>query len=83
MPSMNLLEDLDQKIELLLQRLQELQRTNEALRGKVREAVSERDALKQRLELATEQVNTILARIPGQNDLFANSPAPAADKDWP
>ncbi len=71
-------DDLGERIERLLMRFAELQRTNELLTGKLRAAEQERDNFRQRLNEARTRVDALLARLPDNIPLAA---ADAADTD--
>lgn len=69
-------DDLGERIERLLMRFAELQRTNELLTNKLRTAEQERDNFRQRLNEARTRVDALLARLPDNIPLAA---ADAAD----
>jgi cell division protein ZapB len=57
-------DDLGERVERLLMRFAELQKTNELLAGKLRAAEQERDNFRQRLNEARQRVDALLARLP-------------------
>lgn len=57
------IEELVERVERLLVRYAELQRTNELLNDQVEELTAERDQLKQRLAAARTRVDALLERI--------------------
>jgi len=57
------IEQLIERVERLLVRYAELQRTNELLTDQVDELTAERDQLKQRLGAARARVDALLERI--------------------
>jgi uncharacterized coiled-coil DUF342 family protein len=63
MSQTNLIEQLVERVERLLVRYEELQRTNELLSDQMQEITAERDQLKQRLGAARARVDTLLERI--------------------
>jgi cell division protein ZapB len=66
-------DDLGERIERLLMRYAELQKTNELLMGKLRAAEQERDNFRQRLNEARQRVDALLARLPDNLPLNADS----------
>ncbi|QBK05338.1 cell division protein ZapB [Hylemonella gracilis] len=62
------IEALVERVERLLVRYEELQRTNELLVDQVDELTAERDQLKQRLLAARTRVDALLERIPEPGD---------------
>jgi chromosome segregation ATPase len=59
------LEQLADRIERLLLRYEEMQRTNALLSEQVRVLSQERDSLKSRLSAARARVDALLERLPG------------------
>jgi cell division protein ZapB len=59
-----LLHPLIDRVERLLVRHQELQRTNELLSRQVAQITQERDALKGRLQTARHRIDALLERLP-------------------
>lgn len=70
------IEQLVERVERLLVRYAELQRTNELLTDQVEELTAERDQLKQRLTAARARVDALLERIsePADADHLKNAP---------
>jgi cell division protein ZapB len=68
-------DDLGERIERLLMRFAELQRTNELLTNKLRAAEQERDSFRQRLNEARARVDALLARLPDNIPLAASDAA--------
>jgi uncharacterized protein (TIGR02449 family) len=67
MPNQHQFDHLDQlaeRVELLLQRYQELQRTNAALTEQVSTLTQERDSLKSRLNAARARVDALIECLP-------------------
>ena len=62
------IEELVERVERLLVRYAELQRTNELLSDQVDELTTERDQLKQRLAAARTRVDALLERISEPTD---------------
>lgn len=69
---MSKLEDLADRVERLLLRHHELQRTNALLEQQLAAVTSERDQLRLRLNAARTRIDTLLDRLP------ADAAAPAA-----
>jgi len=59
------LEQLADRVERLLLRYEEMQRTNALLSEQVRALSQERDSLKSRLSAARARVDALLERLPG------------------
>ena len=57
-------DDLTSRVERLLLRFEELQRTNELLEDKLRSATAERDSLRSRLTDARSRVDALLSKLP-------------------
>lgn len=68
MPSASPIEQLAEKIDLLLVRHEELQRTNELLGQQLQTVKQERDALRQRLQTARTRIDDLLERLPDLRD---------------
>lgn len=71
---MGKLEELADRVERLLLRHEELQRTNALLQRELASVTQDRDHLKARLGAARHRIDALLARLPGE-------PAPAASDD--
>ena len=69
---MSQLQDLAERVERLLLRHQELQRTNALLEQQLAGVTQERDSLRSRLNAARSRVDALLERLPD---------APAVQKD--
>jgi uncharacterized protein (TIGR02449 family) len=63
MPQQHSTEQLIERVERLLVRYEELQRTNALLNQQVTELSAERDQLKQRLGAARSRVDALLERL--------------------
>ena len=63
MPQQHSTEQLIERVERLLVRYEELQRTNALLNQQVTELSTERDQLKQRLGAARSRVDALLERL--------------------
>jgi uncharacterized protein (TIGR02449 family) len=59
-----LLQQITDRVERLLVRHQELQRTNDLLTQQVTQLTQERDALKGRLNTARNRIDALLERLP-------------------
>ena len=59
-----LLQQITDRVERLLVRHQELQRTNDLLKQQVAQLTQERDALKGRLQTARNRIDALLERLP-------------------
>ena len=62
--SMHPLNQVAERVELLLQRYAHLQRTNGLLSEQVDELTQERDSLKSRLSAARQRVDALIERLP-------------------
>jgi len=62
------LQDLASRIDRLLLRHEELERTNKLLLDQVAVLAGERDALKSRLAAARTRIDTLLERLPVSDD---------------
>ena len=60
----SLLQQITDRVERLLVRHQELQRTNDLLAQQVAQLTQERDALKGRLNTARNRIDALLERLP-------------------
>lgn len=65
-------DDLGERVERMLMRYAELQKTNELLAGRLRATEQERDNFKQRLGEARQRVDALLARLPDNIALNAD-----------
>jgi uncharacterized protein (TIGR02449 family) len=72
---MSTLDDLAERIERLVLRHEELQRTNALLQTQLASVSSERDSLRSRLAAARARIDALLDRLPA--DAPATTPAPA------
>jgi len=61
------LQDLAERIDRLLLRHQELERTNVLLQQQLSAVSSERDSLKSRLTAARSRIDALLERLPANN----------------
>lgn len=62
-----LIEQIADRVERLLVRHEELQRTNALLLEQVRALTHERDSLKSRLQAARARVDALIERLPGNS----------------
>lgn len=69
------IEQLVERVERLLVRYAELQRTNELLTDQIDELTAERDQLKQRLGAARSRVDALLERISEPADVDSHKDA--------
>ncbi|MFM2448702.1 MAG: hypothetical protein RIS44_1152 [Pseudomonadota bacterium] len=65
---MSKLEDLADRVERLLLRHDELQRTNALLLAQVQGLTQERDQMKSRLSAARSRIEALLDRLPTETD---------------
>lgn len=77
---MTRLPDLAERIERLVLRHEELQRTNTLLEEQLRATSAERDSLKSRLAAARARIDVLLERLPAEP---ADAPATEAPGDAP
>ena len=64
MPSASQIDQIAERVERLLVRYEELQRTNALLAQQVEALTHERDSLKSRLSAARSRVDALLERLP-------------------
>ena len=69
------LQDLAERIDRLLLRHQELERTNVLLQEQLSGISSERDSLKSRLTAARSRIDALLERLPANNGAAPGSSA--------
>jgi cell division protein ZapB len=69
----HLLSQITDRIERLLVRHEELQRTNQLLAQQVTQLTQERDALKGRLQTARHRIDALLERLPEES---SDAPSP-------
>lgn len=74
------LEDLARRVEHLLVRHAELQRTQQLLQQQVHDLASERDALRTRLTTARTRLDALIARVPELAGPAAGEPARGGDE---
>ena len=67
MPSASQVDQIAERVERLLVRYEELQRTNALLVAQVDQLTQERDSLKSRLSAARARVEALLERLPDLN----------------
>lgn len=63
---MSQLQDLAERVERLLLRQQELQRTNALLEQQIASVTQERDSLRSRLNAARGRIDALLERLPAE-----------------
>jgi uncharacterized protein (TIGR02449 family) len=82
---MSKIEDLADRVERLLLRHDELQRTNVLLEQQLKTVSLERDSLKSRLNAARSRINTLLERLPTDvaTDLAAPASLPSTGESTP
>lgn len=73
---MSQLQQLAERVERLLLRHEELQRTNALLNEQVQALVAERDSLKSRLSAARTRIDHLIDKLPRQS-VGASAPAEA------
>ncbi len=64
MPTQSQIDQIAERVDRLLVRYEELQRTNVLLGAQVEAVTQERDSLKSRLGAARARVDALLARLP-------------------
>jgi uncharacterized protein (TIGR02449 family) len=64
MPNTSQIDQITERVERLLVRYDELQRTNTLLSAQVQSLIQERDSLKSRLGAARSRVDALLDRLP-------------------
>ena len=64
MANNDLIDQITERVEHLLLRQEELQRTNALLSGQVQSLTQERDQLKSRLSAARARVDALIERLP-------------------
>ena len=76
---MSKIEELADRVERLLLRHDELQRTNVLLEQQVTQVQHERDSLRSRLNAARSRIDALLERLPSEPvaPAAADSPAPS------
>jgi uncharacterized protein (TIGR02449 family) len=67
MPDQTLIDQIAERVERLLVRHEELQRTNALLNQQVQELALERDLLKSRLGAARQRIDSLIDRLPENN----------------
>lgn len=72
------LEDLAERVEHLLVRHAELQRTHALTQQQLAGITAERDALRGRLQAARNRVDSLLSRLPVEDDTDTPAPGTAA-----
>ncbi len=75
MADSSLIEQVTERVERLLVRHDELNRTNALLLGQVQSLTLERDSLKSRLSAARSRVDALLERLPEAGSLEGQSEA--------
>ena len=73
---MSKIEDLAERVERLLLRHHELQRTNALLEQQLEVVIGERDNLRSRLNAARARIDTLLDRLPADS-IAASTDVPA------
>ncbi|WP_353365607.1 DUF904 domain-containing protein [Acidovorax sp. FG27] len=68
------IDDIAERVERLLTRHAELQRTNALLAQQVMDLTQERDSLKSRLNAARARVDALLDRLPATPDTKEDAP---------
>jgi len=75
---MSKLEELAERVDRLVLRHTELQRSHELLEQQVATLTTERDSLRSRLAAARARIDTLLQRLPAAADAAVPAPAAAA-----
>ncbi len=68
------IDQITERVERLLLRYEELQRTNALLNEQVSALTHERDSLRSRLSAARARVDALLERLPESNGYATNTP---------
>jgi cell division protein ZapB len=71
MPNRNQIDQITERVDRLLLRYEELQRTNVLLQSQVTVLTLERDSLQLRLTAARARVDALLERLPGDSPIAA------------
>lgn len=66
MSDLHLVQQIAERVDRLLLRQEEMLKEQELLRSQVKSLTTERDALRQRLQLARQRVDQILTRLPSE-----------------
>ena len=66
MSDLHLVQQIAERVDRLLLRHEEMLKEQELLRSQVKALSSERDTLRQRLQLARQRVDQILSRLPSE-----------------
>ncbi|RZI94770.1 MAG: DUF904 domain-containing protein [Variovorax sp.] len=72
------IDQIAERVERLLVRHEEVQRTNALLQEQVETLARERDALKSRLAAARTRIDALLERLPADPPSPEDSPSPSA-----
>jgi len=75
---MSQIEELADRVERLLLRHEEVQRTNALLREQLAAVAHERDNLRSRLNAARSRIDVLLERLPRDGEVTPAGSAPAA-----
>ncbi len=73
MPNTHLIDQIAERVEHLLLRHEELQRTNALLAQQVQEISHERDLLKSRLGAARQRIDALIDRLPQSSETKDNA----------
>jgi len=68
MASLSPLDQIAERVERLLVRHEQLQRTNELMAEQVAALTQERDSLRSRLQAARHRIDTLIERLPASAD---------------
>jgi septal ring factor EnvC (AmiA/AmiB activator) len=74
MPAPSRIDQIAERVERLLVRLEEVQRTNALLQDQVNALTRERDALKSRLAAARTRLDALLEQLPADPSQDASTP---------
>ena len=66
MSDLHLVQQIAERVDRLLLRQEEMLKEQELLRSQVKSLTTERDALRQRLQLARQRVDQIITRLPSE-----------------
>ena len=73
MPQASLIDQIAERVEHLMLRHEELQRTNALLTAQVEDLLHERNLLKSRLDAARQRINTLIDRLPQEHNSQDNA----------
>lgn len=78
---MHKIEEIAERIDRLLLRYEELQRSNALLKRELHVAANERDSLKARLSAARARIDALISKLPATQETPETSATPIAAPD--